>query len=100
MIWRNAVPVPLTEVGLPHEERCRVVLADHDPRVELPEVDIRVRTRPLGNERDLASHTRDTEADDEEPGGLDEIATGRHAITSLSSVRADAIVFAARLIAD
>ena len=45
MIWRNAVPVPLPEIGLADEERRGVVGTDHDPRIELQEIEIGIRAR-------------------------------------------------------
>ena len=63
----------LTEVRLADEERRGVVLTNHDPRVELPEIDIGIRTgAETLRERQIASHA---DADDEEARGLDEIAS-------------------------
>ncbi len=90
----------LTEIGLADEERRRVVLADHDPGVELPEIHVRIRTSAWALRHERKIDTGQAETDDEKARGLDEVSSGGHAITSLLAVPADAIVFDARLMAD
>jgi len=108
-------PCPLPQVGLAHVERCRVVLTNDDPRIELSEVGVRIRARTecgrpgLIESKRIGLRAEGTEAHHEHPRRLDEISPGRHAITSAfaswlrrgkpESACAVLVAFTARLIA-
>jgi len=57
----------LAGVGLSDIKRGRVVLMNHDPRVELPRIHKRIRARIVGG-----TDPRRSEADDQQAGSLEE----------------------------
>src|SRR5262249_29016151 len=113
----------LTEICFSHVERCRIVLMNHDPRIELAKVEIGVGSASLWRcclgSRHTLQWTR-TQTHEQQSGGLPEISAGClravpvqhfldlsgnirkgcHATTSFfEPVPMPAINFAARLIA-